>query len=49
MLIIIGSVVAIGIVLGICAIAGCILSGQNSRRLEKRQSQEFHPPLASGF
>ena len=49
MLIIIGSVVAVGIVLGICAITGCLLSGQNSRRLEKRQSQEFEPPMASGF
>lgn len=49
MLIVIAIVGAVGMVLGICAIAGCILSGQNSRRLEKRHSQQIQPPMASGF
>ena len=36
--------------LGGCAIAACMLSSQNSRRLEQMRSQQLQqPPMASGF
>ena len=40
---------AIALLPGVCAVAGCVLSSRNSRRLEERPSQELQPPMASGF
>lgn len=37
------------LLLGVCAIGGCMLSSQNSRRLEQVQRRELEPPMASGF
>ncbi len=35
--------------LGLCAVVGCMLSSQNSRRLEQPNREQAWPRKASGF
>ncbi len=35
--------------LGLCAVAGCMVSSQNSRRLEQSNREQAWPRKASGF